>query len=167
MIMHGFREESVVKNLSGVKEFIKMPVDKSKTSTVNKDVDFSEISEKISKRIERRYEDMHNKDIFFAARKNIKLMPADFDTMPAMPNFGDEYYDDSWTSGFLKVLLEEPETFVDSFSATTSVEIANSEPKEDSISSLKKQIKNCKNPMQLRELNQKLNAAYKKRKRKK
>lgn len=94
-------------------------------------------------------------------------MPADFDTMPTMPNFGDEYYDDSWTSGFLKVLLEKPETFVDSFSTTTSVEIANSESKEDSISSLKKQIKNCKNPMQLKELNQKLNATYKKRKRKK
>ena len=102
MIMHGFQKESVVKNLSGVKEFIKIPVDKNKTSIVNKDVDFSEISEKISKMIERSYEDMHNKDIFFAARKNIKLMPADFDTMPAMPNFGDEYADECegkcWTN---------------------------------------------------------------------
>lgn len=41
-----------------------------------------------------------------------------------------------------------------------------SEPKVESISYLKKQIKNCKNPMQLKELNQKLNAAYKKRKKK-
>lgn len=39
-----------------------------------------------------------------------------------------------------------------------------SEPKVESISSLKKQIKNCKNPMQLKKLNQKLNSAYKKRK---
>lgn len=69
MIKRGFREEKVVKSLSGAKEFIKIPVDKSKTSTVNKYVDFSEISEKISKMIERRYEDMHNKDIFLQQEK--------------------------------------------------------------------------------------------------
>lgn len=146
-------------NLSGVKNFIKIPVDKSKTSTIDENVDFSEITERINKKIEQRYENMHKNT------KNIKLMPADFDTMPAIQNDGEyKYCDDTWTSGFLKVLSEEPETFIDGFTTTTSVEIVNLEEKEESISSLKKQIKNCKNPMQLKELNQKLNAAYKKRK---
>lgn len=145
--------------MSGVKNFIKIPVDKSKTSTIDENVDFSEITERINKKIEQRYENMHKNT------KNIKLMPADFDTMPAIQNDGEyKYCDDTWTSGFLKVLSEEPETFIDGFTTTTSVEIVNLEEKEESISSLKKQIKNCKNPMQLKELNQKLNAAYKKRK---
>lgn len=40
------------------------------------------------------------------------------------------------------------------------------EPKRESISSLKKQIKNCKNPMELKTLNRKLNQLYKDRKKK-
>jgi len=54
--------------------------------------------------------------------------------------------------------------------STTSIELddlADFEPKEESISSIKKQIKNCKNPMQLRELNRRLNELYKGRKRNK
>ena len=97
--------------MSGVKNFIKIPVDKSKTSTIDENVDFSEITERINKKIEQHHENMHNEDIFFRPRKNIKLMPADFDTMPAIQNLGYKYCDDTWTSGFLKVLSEEPETF--------------------------------------------------------
>lgn len=144
-----------MKNLNG---------DSNLTPTSNIDDEFIDFEQIISKSIQNAY-DRFWYEYMIMPRKNIKLMPADFDSMPAISNFGYEYYDDARTSGFLKVLSEEPETFIDGWTPT-SVEIANSEPKEDSISSLKKQIKNCKNPMQLKELNQKLNAAYKKRKKK-
>lgn len=138
MIMHGFREEKVVKSLSGTK-YVVIPIDKNMTDTViDKEINFSEVMTNVEREIEEYRTQIVMRDISTCA-----------------------YYATASISEILQKLTDMTKTAVVEF------EKLKLEPKEESISSLKKQIKNCKNPMQLKELNQKLNAAYKKRKRKK
>ena len=151
-----------MKNLNGVKEFvvkriIMKPIDDAIDEYVNFNEAINEVEDKIGKNLEEWHEKSHN-DFFIRPIKNMELKYTTTDN--------DAYeYPNTTLSDILKKLLEEPEPFIDGWTPT-SVEIVNLEEKEESISSLKKQIKNCKNPMQLKEPNQKLNAAYKKRKKK-
>lgn len=116
-----------------------IPIDKNMTDTViDKEVNFSEVMTNVEREIE---------------EYRTQIVMRDIST--------DEHYATASISEILQKLTDMTKTAVVEF------EKLKLEPKEESISSLKKQIKNCKNPMQLKELNQKLNAAYKKRKRKK
>ena len=193
--MHGFQEESVVKNLSGVKEFIYVPARhcgmlgsiKTIDEAMNQDVDFNKKITEVEERLEGHYTETRDDFIVKTleeydtsdASTHIKkcVIVSSPKRMDYIDNFAlcntsnNEYYNDSeklhqYDSNdasvyeMLKKLLDTTETAIADF------QLINFEEKEESISSLKKQIKNCKNPMQLKELNQKLNAAYKKRKKK-
>ena len=137
MIKRGFREEKVVKSLSGAK-YVVIPIDKNMTDTViDKEVNFSEVMTNVEREIE---------------EYQTQIVMRDIST--------DEYYATASIGEILQKLTDMTKTAVVEF------EKLKLEPKEESISSLKKQIKNCKNPMKLKELNQKLNEAYKKRRKK-
>ena len=183
--MHGFQEEKVVKSLSGVKEFIYVPARhcgmlgsiKTIDEAMDQDVDFNKKITEVEERLEGHYTETRDDFIVKTleeydtsdASTHIKkcVIVSSPKRMDYIDNFAlcntsnNEYYNDASVYEMLKKLLDTTKTAVADF------QLINLEEKEESISSLKKQIKNCKNPMQLKELNQKLNAAYKKRKRKK
>lgn len=58
-------------------------------------------------------------------------------------------------------------TTMDTSSFMTLIDESTFEPPKEDISSLKKRIKHCKNPMEKKKLQQELNALYKEQKRRK
>lgn len=135
---------------------------------MDQDVDFNKTITEIEERLEGYYTETRDDFIvktleeYDTSNASTHIKKMDYIDNFALCNTSDnEYYNDASVYEMLKKLLDTTETAVADF------QLINLEEKEESISSLKKQIKNCKNPMQFKELNQKLNATYKKRKRKK
>ena len=143
--------------------------DKDMTSTVaDKYVTSTEnIKNKNEKLIEKWFEERSIEQLykllnFDMPQKNLDLKPEKFGYR--IPEVVDLRFYDTDTNYSYFGVVNIIERILNN---STKNEVENFDEKEDSISSLKKQIKNCKNPMQLKELNQKLNAAYKKRRKKK
>lgn len=136
-----------MKNLNGVKEFIYVPARGSNgelirfmCELINTGYDFDNLSLEVKKYINEQFSKKEMEVIKEALNINSGKTPH-------FIFFNESCFNLPKAEDFKRELIE-----------------FESESKVESISSLKKQIKNCKNPMQLKKLNQKLNSVYKKRK---